>query len=70
MTGKYRRRDLTVGMRHKDVGLTVQAQRKNRRERHTKPGPCPTCGVPGMGDAYYDNYPGEDPRRCTTCGYL
>jgi hypothetical protein len=31
---------------------------------------CKDCGAPGMGDAYYDNYPGEDPRRCTACGML
>jgi hypothetical protein len=71
MVSKYRRRDLTVGLRHKDAGLVVQAKQENRQERHTKPGPCPDCGAPGMGDAYYDgNYPDEDPRRCNTCGTL
>lgn len=33
MTDKHRRRDLTVKLRHKDVGLVVQAKHANRRER-------------------------------------
>ncbi len=37
MTNKHRRRDLTVGMRHKDVGLVVQAKQNNRRTRRTRP---------------------------------
>lgn len=70
MTDKNRRRDLTVGMRHKDTGLVVQVKQENRRERHNQPGSCPQCGYPGMADAFYDNYPGEDPRRCSRCGAL
>ena len=33
MTSRYRRRDLTVGLRHKDMGLTVHARLSNKRER-------------------------------------
>lgn len=71
MTSKHRRRDLTVGLRHKDGGLAVHVQQQNRKVRHARPGPCPDCGTPGMGDAYYDgNRSEEDPRRCNTCGTL
>lgn len=34
MIDKNRRRDLTVGLRHKDMGLTVYARNSNRRDRH------------------------------------
>ena len=34
MTDRYRRRDLTVRMRHKDVGLIVFARQANRRDRY------------------------------------
>lgn len=35
MTDRNRRRDLTVGMRHKDGGLVVYARQTNRRARHS-----------------------------------
>ena len=34
-TNRNRRRDLTVGMRHKDMGLVVHARLTNKRERLT-----------------------------------
>lgn len=34
MTDRYRRRDLTVRMRHKDVDLIVFARQANRRDRY------------------------------------
>ena len=34
MIDRYRRRDLTVGMRHNDIGLTVFARQANRRDRY------------------------------------
>ncbi len=33
MTDRNRRRDLTVGLRHKDMGLVVHARLTNKRER-------------------------------------
>ncbi len=35
MTDRNRRRDLTVGLRHKDMGLVVHARVANKRERLT-----------------------------------
>jgi len=70
MTTKYRRRDLTIGLRHKDGGLVVQAKQKNRRARHVRPGSCPDCGAPGMGDAVYDPPVPDTDGRCQTCGTL